>query len=68
MLVSGIISIVLGIILTLAGNARNQDPFAFVQYGPNPGGGLITFGVLFIIAGIVILALRFWKKHRNPND
>jgi len=67
MLLAGIGSLVTGIILTLVGNSRNRDLWRAWEYGPGSGDGMITFGVLFIIAGLVLCALWYWKKHKGSS-
>lgn len=67
MLLTGIGVIIGGIGFIVFGEAANQDMMAVIQSGnPNPGTPLVNAGYFTIFVGIVILALRFWKKHQRP--
>ena len=67
MLLAGIGSFVAGIISINIGESMNQDIFEMIRTGnPTPGNGAIVGGIVLILIGIVILALRYWKKHQHP--
>lgn len=67
MLVFGIISLVIGALITYYGFALNSDPSArlaslIASGNTNPGLPFIVIGVVLIVIGIVLLILRFSKK------
>ncbi|MCL2568208.1 MAG: zinc ribbon domain-containing protein [Oscillospiraceae bacterium] len=66
MLLAGAGIILSGIGAILYGSAMNRSFEAFLQYGPNSGDPATTFGIVLAFAGVVVLALRFWKAHRRP--
>jgi len=65
MKVFGIILPLLGVFLILGGVGKNSDVNSFIEYGPNSGNGLIVFGFIFFIIGVVLLCMHFWLKNKN---
>jgi len=63
---SGIIGIVLGALLVIAGTGMNGDEKLIRQSFPNvaPGNGVLTIGVIILAVGIVLLALKYIKKKK----
>jgi len=62
----GAISTCIGFGLVGYGIYRNNNIDWWDWYpGYRPGNGMIVVGVLLVFAGVVILALRYWKKHKR---
>ena len=70
MIFAGLLSFIVGIILTAQGSSLNNDISAqmesvFNNGTTDPGSGYIIFGVLFIITGIILF---FWGIVRMNNE
>jgi NADH:ubiquinone oxidoreductase subunit 6 (subunit J) len=71
MKIIGIISVIIGAILTLIGISANAQPLDFqtvMRHGPNysPGNGVIVIGIIILAVGILLLVLRYVKNLKNP--
>lgn len=68
-LISGILTLIVGIILTIAGNSINSDPSTQLVSllsgkGSNPGMPLIIIGVILIVIGVILLVAYFMGKRK----
>jgi hypothetical protein len=71
MKICGIISTVLGALITFMGIAMNNDGRTvadhFMQTGSTtPGNGAIIIGLMMFVIGVVLLVLNYLKKTKNP--